>query len=41
MQSNGGSVYAPRSVALATTESCTVCHGPGKVADIKAVHPKQ
>ncbi|MDP1900291.1 MAG: OmcA/MtrC family decaheme c-type cytochrome [Rubrivivax sp.] len=41
MQSNGGSIYAPRSAALNTTESCTVCHGPGKVADIKAVHPRQ
>jgi OmcA/MtrC family decaheme c-type cytochrome len=41
MKSNGGSIYAPRSTALATTESCVICHGPGKVADIKAVHPRQ
>jgi len=40
MRANGGSIYATRAVALATTESCLVCHGPGKVADIKVVHAK-
>ena len=38
MRTNGGSIYAPRATALATTEACLVCHGTGKVADIKAVH---
>lgn len=40
MQTNGGSFYAPRSAATATLEQCSVCHGPGRVADIKAVHAK-
>ena len=40
MRSNGGSVYAPRSVALATGEQCLLCHGSGKVADIKVMHAK-
>ena len=38
MQANGGSIYAPRSTALATQETCLVCHGPGRVAAIKDVH---
>ncbi|WP_372527970.1 OmcA/MtrC family decaheme c-type cytochrome [Piscinibacter sp.] len=37
---NGGSIYAPRSTALATGEQCTLCHGSGKVADIKLMHAK-
>ena len=41
MESNGGSIYAARSVALAKGEQCMLCHGAGKVADIKALHPKQ
>jgi OmcA/MtrC family decaheme c-type cytochrome len=40
MRANGGSIYAPRAVGLATTEQCLVCHGPGRIADIKAVHSK-
>lgn len=40
MESNGGSVYAVRSTALANTEQCLLCHGTGKVADIKAMHIK-
>jgi OmcA/MtrC family decaheme c-type cytochrome len=35
---NGGSIYAPRSTALNTTETCLICHGTGRIADIKAVH---
>lgn len=38
MQANGGTVYGPRSDALANTEQCLICHGVGKTADIKAVH---
>ncbi len=38
MRSNGGSLYAPRSTALATQEQCLVCHSAGMVADTKAVH---
>jgi OmcA/MtrC family decaheme c-type cytochrome len=38
MQLNGGSIYEPRSTALAKTESCMICHGPGKIADIKVMH---
>jgi OmcA/MtrC family decaheme c-type cytochrome len=37
---NGGSIYKPRSEALAKTETCLVCHGPGRIADIKASHSK-
>jgi len=37
---NGGSIYAPRSTALATTETCLVCHGPGRIAAIKDSHAK-
>lgn len=37
---NGGSVYAPRSTALATQETCFVCHGPGRIADIREQHSK-
>lgn len=35
---NGGSHYKPRSQALATPESCLMCHGPSKIAAIAAVH---
>jgi OmcA/MtrC family decaheme c-type cytochrome len=40
MEDNGGSIYVPRSTALATTETCMVCHASGRVADIKAMHAK-
>lgn len=40
MESNGGSVYAARTTALAKTEQCTLCHLAGKVADIKTMHAK-
>lgn len=39
MESNGGSIYQPRSTALAKGEQCTLCHLAGKVADIKKLHP--
>jgi OmcA/MtrC family decaheme c-type cytochrome len=38
IKTNGGSIYAPRSTALATTEQCMICHGPNSIADIKVVH---
>lgn len=49
MESNGGSIYVKRSDAgfpitptttPAKAEQCLLCHGTGKVADIKAVHIK-
>ncbi|MEI6801892.1 MAG: OmcA/MtrC family decaheme c-type cytochrome [Burkholderiales bacterium] len=40
MRVNGGSIYAPRATALATTEQCLVCHGTGRLADIKVMHAK-
>lgn len=40
MQTNGGSFYAPRSAALGTLEQCMLCHGPGRVADIRLVHAR-
>ena len=40
MEINGGSIYAPRSTALATTETCMVCHATDRIGDIKAMHAK-
>jgi hypothetical protein len=48
MKANGGSLYAPRGNsaalvagdALWTPEQCTLCHGAGKMADIKVMHAK-
>jgi OmcA/MtrC family decaheme c-type cytochrome len=40
MESNGGSIYQLRSTALTKTETCLVCHGPGKIAAIAAMHAK-
>ncbi|HEX3141518.1 MAG TPA: hypothetical protein VHQ87_15795, partial [Rhizobacter sp.] len=35
------SLYVPRSSgALDVPEQCMVCHGPGRIADIKAMHNK-
>jgi OmcA/MtrC family decaheme c-type cytochrome len=34
----GGSIYEARSTALNKAETCIVCHGSGKIADIKEVH---
>jgi OmcA/MtrC family decaheme c-type cytochrome len=40
MQTNGGSFYAPRSTASTQPqqEQCLLCHGPGAVASISALH---
>jgi len=35
---NGGSIYKARSAALNKPETCIVCHGAGRSADIKEVH---
>ena len=35
-----GGVYTNRSSLGGTYESCAVCHGPGKAADLEAVHNK-
>ncbi|MCX7170980.1 MAG: OmcA/MtrC family decaheme c-type cytochrome, partial [Proteobacteria bacterium] len=40
MRSNGGSIYAVRTTALATVEQCMICHASGKVADIRTMHAK-
>ena len=41
MKREGGSIYAtPRGTALANPEQCLLCHGPGRVADIKTMHAK-
>jgi hypothetical protein len=40
MTTNGGSIYAPRTAALANPEQCVLCHGDGKLASIKTVHAK-
>jgi OmcA/MtrC family decaheme c-type cytochrome len=39
-RANNGSFYAPRSSALAATETCLVCHASGRIADIKVMHSK-
>jgi OmcA/MtrC family decaheme c-type cytochrome len=38
MESNGGSVYEARSTAILKTETCLVCHGAGRLADVAVVH---
>jgi OmcA/MtrC family decaheme c-type cytochrome len=38
MTSNGGVINGVRSTAYNSLEQCLLCHGTGKVADIKAVH---
>lgn len=40
MQVNGASFYEERSVASIKVEQCQICHGPGRIAGIKAVHAK-
>ncbi len=40
IETNGGSIYAPRQGALGTVETCMVCHDTGRIADIKAMHAK-
>jgi hypothetical protein len=43
MTLNGGLFYAQRSVATAPNappEQCLLCHGPGRVAAIGAVHQR-
>ena len=40
-KSNTGSFYQARSAATsATSETCLVCHGTGRTADIAVVHSK-
>jgi OmcA/MtrC family decaheme c-type cytochrome len=33
-----GTMWSNRSVLGTTVETCTVCHGPGKIADLEEVH---
>lgn len=40
MEVNQGSIYATRSIALTTVETCMVCHDTGRIADIKVMHAK-
>lgn len=40
IEGNGGSIYQPRSTALARVETCSVCHESGRVGDIRAVHKR-
>ena len=40
MKSNTGFFYQARSASLGGTETCLVCHGAGKPADIAVVHSK-
>jgi OmcA/MtrC family decaheme c-type cytochrome len=37
---NGGALYAPRSAGLASNETCLICHGTGRIADVKVMHSK-
>lgn len=43
MEQNGGSIEVTRSSLAAGTavETCSICHGPGKVADVEVMHPNQ
>lgn len=40
MQTNGASIWEPRSIALTKPqkEECLVCHGPNRIANIALVH---
>lgn len=38
MAQNGGQINVARSTLNATGETCVLCHGPGRSADVKAVH---
>ena len=40
MKGNSGSFYQVRSAALGTSETCLVCHGTGRTADIAVMHSK-
>ena len=40
MKQNGGAIYGARTASLASSETCLLCHGTGKTADIKAMHAK-
>jgi len=40
MRQTGGTFYGTRASALASSESCMMCHGPGTVAAIADVHGK-
>ncbi len=40
METNGGAIYQPRASTPIGTEQCMLCHGPGRVAAIKAMHSK-
>ncbi len=43
MEANGGRFYAPRSSVLGaggSQEQCLICHGPGRIAAIGAVHQR-
>jgi OmcA/MtrC family decaheme c-type cytochrome len=35
---NGGSIYETRTKGLSNIETCLICHGKGKIADIVDVH---
>ena len=41
MEQNGGAVTMPRAIydASGSIETCDLCHGPGRVADVEVVHP--
>jgi OmcA/MtrC family decaheme c-type cytochrome len=40
MKSNTGAFYQARSAVLGTSETCLVCHGTGRTADIAVMHSK-
>jgi cytochrome c553 len=39
MQQNGAVVDQQRTALAGTIETCAICHGPGKTADVEAKHP--
>jgi mono/diheme cytochrome c family protein len=40
MMQNGGSFTALKNASsqVVSTETCSICHGPGAIADVKVVH---
>jgi len=42
MEQNGAAIWDLRqSIGSSNLETCAVCHGPGKMADIQVVHGLQ
>jgi len=38
MEDQGGAQFNVLQSAITGRESCSVCHGPGRIADVNVVH---